>query len=214
MKKLAFVLLALTGLGCATTAGRDASSVRVFEADGPVRPVGAPLIDGCRLVGSLASYNQQESERAADDPFRNERRESAGQGGNVLLVRSEPLVRRPNLECPSADRSPGCLAGSRSWYRVSFETHACSPEALRLLETRAEAATGREPLLSWKLASPRAGVQQVKTRILAMMQEGVGTEVIVAYVQGQRVRKLTADDIIDWKRAGIPEDVIRAAASK
>jgi len=55
-------------------------------------------------------------------------------------------------------------------------------------------------------------VSQLKAKILALMKEGVGTDVIVAYVKNEKPKqKLTSADIIDWKKAGIDETVIQAA---
>jgi hypothetical protein len=51
----------------------------------------------------------------------------------------------------------------------------------------------------------------LKSKILALVQEGVGTDVIVSYVRANRLpAALTAEEIIGWKKAGIPDDVIRA----
>jgi hypothetical protein len=47
-----------------------------------------------------------------------------------------------------------------------------------------------------------------------MMQEHVAPEVILAFVRGQALtHRLTAEEIIDWTRAGIPDAVILSAAS-
>jgi hypothetical protein len=51
----------------------------------------------------------------------------------------------------------------------------------------------------------------LKSKILALLQEGVGTDVIVSYVRANRLpAPLTAEEIIDWKKAGVPDAVIRA----
>ena len=56
---------------------------------------------------------------------------------------------------------------------------------------------------------------EMKRQILAMKAERIGVEVIVAYVRRQRLaRALTADEIIDWKRAGIEDEVLAAAAQR
>ena len=48
-----------------------------------------------------------------------------------------------------------------------------------------------------------------------MMQEHVAPEVILAFVRAQPLtRRLTAEEIIDWTRAGIPDAVIQSAASR
>lgn len=51
----------------------------------------------------------------------------------------------------------------------------------------------------------------LKSKILALLQEGIGTDVIVSYVRANRLpAPLTAEEIIDWKKAGVPDDVLRA----
>jgi hypothetical protein len=48
-----------------------------------------------------------------------------------------------------------------------------------------------------------------------MSRAGIAPDVVLAYVRGQRLtRKLTADDIIAWTKAGLPDAVIEAAASR
>jgi hypothetical protein len=48
-----------------------------------------------------------------------------------------------------------------------------------------------------------------------MTRAGVAPDVLLAYVRGRRLsRKMTAEDIIDWTKAGIPDAVIEAAASR
>jgi hypothetical protein len=211
VKSLTIALIAALELACAT-ADRDPGTVRVFEINAVEADSKRALPADCRLLQAAPTFEQQASERAADDPYRRQRLETAAKGGNLLLVRSELIVNRPSLECPSADKSPGCLAGSRSWYRVTLESYGCAPETVRALEARAERDKDPDSFLSFPLAGRRVSPAQVKSRVLAMMQEGVGADVIVAYVQGQRLQKLTAEDIIDWKRSGISDDVIRAAA--
>jgi len=56
---------------------------------------------------------------------------------------------------------------------------------------------------------------ELKAKIVALMQEGVGTDVIVAYVRSRRVAApLSAEEIVDWKRSGIAEPVIEAAIAQ
>lgn len=56
--------------------------------------------------------------------------------------------------------------------------------------------------------------QEVKAKILEMMAAGVSEETIVSYVRGAKLsRPLNAEEILDWKKAGIAEQVIRAALS-
>jgi hypothetical protein len=56
---------------------------------------------------------------------------------------------------------------------------------------------------------------ELKGKLVALMQEGVGTDVLVAYVKSRRVSApLSAEEIVDWKRAGIAEPVIEAAIAQ
>jgi hypothetical protein len=59
---------------------------------------------------------------------------------------------------------------------------------------------------------PTIGAAELKAKVLALMKQGVGTDLIVSFVRARRVSPpLTAEEILDWKKAGIAEDVIRAA---
>jgi hypothetical protein len=55
------------------------------------------------------------------------------------------------------------------------------------------------------------GADALKTKILDLMHADVGTDVILSFVRANRpATPLTADEIIDWKKSGIPDEVIRA----
>jgi hypothetical protein len=215
----AFVLLVASAAGCASAPREARPAVHVYEADLASPPAARRLPPACRLLGSSGPVEQMESERAMDDPFKRQRRETAENGGNVLLVLSERTVTRPNLDCPSGDASPDCLRLGQSWYRVQFEQYACSPEAVRdLAELRPEPRRGgiTIPLSAPKTAaSPALAPRELKEKLLEMTRAGVAPDVLLAYVKGQRMsRKMTAEDIIDWTKAGIPDAVIEAAASR
>ncbi len=63
-------------------------------------------------------------------------------------------------------------------------------------------------------ASPALAPPELKAKVLDMMRAGVASEVLLAYVKGQRLaRRMTAEEIIDWTKAGIPDAVIEATAS-
>jgi len=237
VKRKSIWLLVLASVGCASTARPSKSpAVAVYEAD-PRQPAGQRAMpDGCRLVGTSGSIDQMESERASGDPYRQQRRETAERGGNVLLALSETLVNRPTTDCPSNDTSPDCLKSGQSWYRVRFEEYVCSPEATsQLAALTAEAGRGGITILFGSPKKPpsavappastppgpatRAGAPlppaELKTKIMAMMQEHVAAEVILTFVRGQPLtRRLTAEEIIDWTRAGVPDAVIESAASR
>lgn len=213
MKKLLLVWIAApVWLACAsTTLSREGARVRVYESVAATSAE-TPMPGGCRLVAQAGPRDQEESERAAADPYRKERNEAAEKGGNVLLVSTQPLLTRPNLDCSPSDKSPQCLEASQTWYRVSFGSYACAPDAIVSLDRAAESAPSSGPIFSWKLGQSKLRIAQMKSKILSMMQEGVGTDVIVAWVRGQRLKgKLTPEDIVDWKKSGIDERVIQAA---
>jgi hypothetical protein len=51
-----------------------------------------------------------------------------------------------------------------------------------------------------------------KMKILEMMKSGLSTSTIASYLVSTRIRPpLDADDLVSWKRAGIAEEVLRAA---
>jgi hypothetical protein len=55
----------------------------------------------------------------------------------------------------------------------------------------------------------------VKARVLEMIRADVGEAVLIGYVRGLGISPpLTADEIIDWKKAGIPDTVIEAAVTR
>ena len=55
---------------------------------------------------------------------------------------------------------------------------------------------------------------ELERKILEMMKAGIGTEVIVSYVKSVKVSEpLDAGQIVEWKRAGIPDAVLEAAVS-
>jgi hypothetical protein len=213
-------LLVAVAAGC-TAAGRSSKGppVAVYEADAKAPASDRRMPGGCRLLGAAGPVDQMESERMIDDPYKGQRREVARIGGNVLLVLSERLVTRPNLDCPSGDASADCVRRAQSWYRVRFEQYACSPEAVGELKALPPQSSGGGitiPLSSPKAAAnPALTPAELKSRILDLMREKVAAEVILAYVKGRRLsRKMTAEEIIDWTKTGIPDAVIEAAASR
>jgi hypothetical protein len=45
-----------------------------------------------------------------------------------------------------------------------------------------------------------------------MLSEGLDVAVVADFVRGRRVvPALTADDLLEWKRNGVPDDILRAA---
>jgi hypothetical protein len=225
-------LLLVASVGCGSTARPPKGpTVAVYQADARQPELQRAMPEGCRVIGTAGPIDQMESERASGDPYRQQRRETAERGGNVLLALSETVVNRPTTDCPSNDTSPDCLKSGQSWYRVRFEEYACSPEATsRLVALPAEPRRGGITILFGSprkapsveappARAPRAGAPlspaELKTTVLAMMQEHVAPEVILAFVRGQALtRKLRAEEIIDWTRSGISDAVIQSAASR
>ena len=219
VERMTLVLLVGSALACASAPREKRPSVDVYEADMASPAAARRLPEGCRLLASSGPVDQMESERAMDDPYKRQRSETLRHGGNVLLVLSERTVTRPNLDCPSGDASADCLRRGQSWYRVKFEEYACAPEAARdLAERPPEQRRGgiTIPLSPPKTAaSAAASPGELKEKLLEMSRAGVAPDVLLAYVRGQRLsRKLTAEDIIAWTKAGIPDAVIEAAASR
>ena len=55
---------------------------------------------------------------------------------------------------------------------------------------------------------------ELKGKVLDLMRQGLDRDLILAYVSRQRLSsKLTVDDVLEWKRAGISDEVIKAAAA-
>ena len=149
MKKAIGVLLpAALAIGCATALTTAGARVKVYGWNGPATS-GAKL-DGCRLIRTTSPFTEQESERAAADPYRKERNEVAESGGNVLIVFSQPLIQRPGTDCPPNDKSPGCLESSQTWYRTSFGYYACADDAAARLDAEASTPDSTGALFSLK----------------------------------------------------------------
>jgi hypothetical protein len=238
---IAVALAATVSAGCAslTPGGKNVRVYQadVAAADAPA----PPLPDGCRLLKTWGPIDQEQQAREISDPYLQERNETAAAGGNILYLRSYRFMNLMKTDCPVGDKSPGCMDQSQSWYKVTFHSYACDAGALAELaaapnppnvaifrwEYKKKApAPAPEPPASAGVPAPSAppaprpaaataanaaAAAELKAKILALQQEGVGTDVIVSYVGANRPRApLTADEIIDWKKAGISDAVIRA----
>ena len=251
-----FVVASLSAANAVLAQSKEASRVQVYAADRSRLANPTSDLEGCRLLQQTEPVLEQESARAAKDPYRRQREAAGSLGGNVLLVFSDVVQRRPSLDCSPRDTSPECLENSQTWYRTTFGYYTCSPEASARLEQETKSSESSGPIFSWKFRkkaenAPPAGVSasvspgpksspaatapqsagsppppppsataqavaprasEFKAKILSMMEAGVGVEVIVAWVASQPERPpLSADDVIDWKKSGIDEKVIRAA---
>ncbi len=68
---------------------------------------------------------------------------------------------------------------------------------------------------SAKASEERLTPAELKSKILDLMRQGLDRDLIVTYVSRQRLSfRLTVDDILDWTRAGIDDEVIKAAAAR
>ena len=196
---------------------------------------------GCKLLGQSGPVDQQQQEFEISNPYRKERESTAALGGNVLYVPFYRFKNLMKLDCPVGDSSPGCMDREQSWYKVTFRSYACDEPALQALaesplpvqpavfriefkkkptpaaEPAAAAAPAPAPpaaavaTSSSPAATATASHTALKEKILALIQEGVGVDVIVSYARANRpTPPLTADELIEWKKAGIPDAVLDA----
>src|SRR5262249_36420100 len=88
---------------------------------------------------------------------------------------------------------------------------ATSAPASTAAPASAPASTSAAPAL----AAAGMSTAELKAKVVDLMHENVGNDVIVPYVKSRRVATaLTADEIIDWKKSGIADAVIEAAISQ
>ncbi len=224
-------LLAVASFACKSLTPQGAE-VRVYQADLKTEDAPTPpLPEACRLLATEGPIQQEEQARHIGDPYRAQRNDTAARGGNVLLVRSYRFVTLKRTECAES-QARDCPDSAQNWYRVSFESYACDASALAALAELKPAPEGG--LFVWTLnkkepsgtasaaappssppaavpAAPSGGASALKSQVLTLVQEGVGTDVIAAYVRSHRpIPPLTAEEILDWKKAGISEEIIRA----
>ena len=236
MKRIA-ISFALGLAGCVSLTA-DGSKVKVYQAEMASKDAAVPpLPTGCKLVGQSGPIDQQQQAFEISDPYRTERNNTAALGGNVLYV---PFYRFKNLmktDCPIGDTTPGCMDSEQSWYKVTFRSYACDTFALQALAESPQPAQpavfridlGKKPTpvpaaavaavppptpapAATAATNPVApGADALKTQILDLMREGIGTDVIRSFVRTHPLSApLSAAEIIDWKKAGIPDNVIDA----
>jgi len=244
MKRLTLALVFVPAvLACASLTSQGAQ-VKVYQAELAERDAVAPALpDGCKRLGGSGPIEQQQEDREISDPYLTERNRTGSLGGNVLYVQSYRFRNLAKLDCPVGDTSPGCMDRSQSWYRVSFESYACDAPALQALAeaplpsspsvfrfelvkktktpppvapaAAVAAAPTPAPMRPPNAASPSSNAAALKAQVLALMQEGVGADVIRLYVRSHPLAApLTADEIIDWKRSGISDTIIEATFSR
>ena len=127
------VIFALLTCGCLTLTPEGAR-VKVYQApfDGP--PAKREMPDGCRKVAALGEDRFSESMiEGQADPYRRQRNDVGGSGGNILLVLKQQTSPRTSPECPKGVPIGDCPGLSGAWYRVVFESYDCTPDGLRAL---------------------------------------------------------------------------------
>ncbi len=232
-KVIGFAVAVILEAGCASLTPQGAA-VKVYQADvATAQEPAPPLPDGCRRLKEWGPIDQQQQARETSDPYLQERNETAALGGNILYLRSYRFKNLMKIDCPVGNTSPGCMDSEQSWYKVTFGSYACDAKAVAELANAPAPTVGS--IFKWELkkknpapTAPEAGapiaaapasrpaaaaadVSMLKAKVLELQKEGVGTDVIVSFVRANRPRAaLTADEIIDWKKSGIPDDVIRA----
>ena len=239
MKIPTLALVLVPGVLACASLTPQAADVKVYQAELPERDAVAPALPGgCKRLGGSGPIDQQQEDREISDPYRTERSRTASLGGNVLYVQSYRFMNLMKLDCPVGDTSPGCMDRSQSWYRVKFESYACDAPALQALaeapppstpgvfrfELAKKSSKPSAPAAPAAAAAPVAAAPTpaapgapapdaaaLKSQVLALMQEGVGADVIRLYVRSHPLAApLTADEIIDWKKSGIAETIIEA----
>ncbi len=122
----------------------------------------------------------------------------------------------PSLEALAALQP--ATTGVASWWPFGKEKSKAAPAAASASPSAAS-APAPAPAQSVQPAASAAAVgiapSELKAKVLVLMREGVGTDVIVAYVKSKPVSaSLTAEEILDWKKSGIADSVIEAALAQ
>lgn len=106
---------------------------------------------------------------------------------------------------------------ARQWGRSFSEENYNEQISDALKRTFANLVSNPGFQAAWAGEQPAPGADvlapaELKSKILEMIKANVGESVIASYVRGIRLSaKLLAEEIVDWKRSGIPEGVIEAA---
>ena len=127
------LLLVFLATGCATLTP-DGARVVVYQAPLDAPPAKREMPAGCRLLNTTPPVSLTELDiYGQDDPYRLQRNQSAASGANALLVLMQQISTRRDFECPAGSRITDCPGTSGGWFRVVFESYACTPDALQTL---------------------------------------------------------------------------------
>jgi hypothetical protein len=140
-RRCSALIAALLASGCVrlTPAG---SRVGVYRAplDGP--PASRRMPSGCSLLAAKPAVAMPELDlEGQKDPFRGARNEAGAAGANALLVLSAMTISRHDGDCPASSPITDCPPGFGAWFRVVLESYACTPEAIRQLQSQRETTT-------------------------------------------------------------------------
>jgi len=121
--------------GCVTLSPAGAH-VSVYRAPLDAPPALRSLPEGCRRLSAKPPISMPELDlEGQKEPFRVERNETGEAGGNVLLVLTQVTRPRQDFECPASSPITDCPPSFGAWYRVVFESYACTPDALHTLSS-------------------------------------------------------------------------------
>src|SRR5262245_7353888 len=141
-------LLAIAVMSGCVTLSPEGAKVSVYRTSLDASAADRRMPNGCRLLSTTDSVSIPEIDLVGQmDPFRTQRNETGGAGGNALLVLTRMTRGRRDPECPTASPITDCPATLGAWFSVVFESYSCTPEALGQLATAPTVAPapGREP---------------------------------------------------------------------
>jgi hypothetical protein len=129
------LLLIILGCSCVTLS-HEGAGVSVYQAPLDAPPAKRAMPEGCVRLTTRPPLAMTELEmQGQKDPYRAERNQAGAAGANVLLVLLKQTVARHDFECPGSSPITDCPPSSGAWFRVVFESYACTPDALRVLAT-------------------------------------------------------------------------------
>ena len=138
MTRHAVLLLVGVATACAPALTSQGRGVAVYVAKSGGAPRDSQMPEGCQLLVAKPPVIMTEAEIAVQrDPYRVARNAAGAAGANALLVRSRMREPRRSFTCPSSAKITDCPGNSGAWFDVVFESYACTPEALRVLNTPA-----------------------------------------------------------------------------